>query len=633
MIRAALLFPLLLVVFAPTAAAAADAQSLLQLNDYVGVDYPEAVADGSVINAAEYAEMKEFSARVLDLLREMDADASLLDQALRVQTLISELADPPAVLAATNTLRDGILAAYPLALVPLSAPDLRRAATLYDSQCAACHGASGHGDGPAAAGLEPAPTDFHDRSRAMQRSLYGLYSTITLGVEGTAMSSFSQLSDSDRWALAFHVGGFAVSADERAAPPPAIDSAAVLPDLRALASTTPAELGARLGDDAAAYAMSVRRHPQRLFTSMGSPLAVAREKTALAVYAFAGGDRAAAYTAALAAYLDGFELIESGLSAVDDELMHRVEADMFAMRDIINDDTATLADVETGAARVVAGLQEAGRALEESELSAGVVFTSSLVILLREGLEAILIVAAFAAFLIKTGRREALTYLHAGWLSALALGVVTWAVSTWLLTISGATREITEGLTALLAAVILFYVGFWLHGKLQAQRWHEFLQSHVGKALESGTLWTLMLVSFLAVYREVFETVLFYQALWAQTGGAGQSMILGGAVTATLLLTVIAWLVFRLGMRLPLNQFFAASAAVMIVLAVIFAGKGVAALQEAGALPSAPSPFLPRIEMLGIYPNWQSIGLQIALSLLAVSLLWRGRRAAPSASA
>jgi high-affinity iron transporter len=170
-----------------------------------------------------------------------------------------------------------------------------------------------------------------------------------------------------------------------------------------------------------------------------------------------------------------------------------------------------------------------------------------------------------------------------------------------------------------------------MHSKLNARRWNEFLREHVGKALAGGTLWTLTLVSFVAVYREVFETVLFYQALSAQTGTTGQVMVFAGAGAAAVLLVFCAWLIFKLGVRLPLKQFFGASAAIMIVLAVIFAGKGVAALQEAGRLPTDMIAFLPRIELLGIYPNWESLGVQLAMVAVAVALVLRNNRAPRSA--
>lgn len=621
---AALLFAALLPAWA-----AADPQTLLQLTDYVAVDYPEAVADGAVVNTAEYAEMREFGARIVALARQLEPGGAVTETAEQLAALIEARGSAEQITAAARTLRERVLAEHPVVLTPAAPPDLDRAAVLYQQVCASCHGPAGRGDGPLAAGLDPPPTDFQDHARAGQRSLYGLYNTITLGVEGTAMTSFPQLPDAERWALAFHVGGLAATEQELATGALLARDEGPL-DLRTVTSSTPREIEREFGPDAAALAFYLRRHPQTLFASRGSPFDIAREKIELAVATFRAGDRAAANAAALSAYLDGFELAEGGLSAVDAGLTRRVEADMFAMRETVGDDTATLRDVEQQAAAVLAGLAEAERLLEETALTPAVVFTTALVILLREGLEAILILAAIAAFMIKTGRRDALIYLHAGWAGALGLGVVTWAVSTWLLGIGGATRELTEGLTALFAALVLFYVGFWMHSKLSARRWQTFVRERVGKALEGGTLWTLALVSFVAVYREVFETVLFYQALWVQTGNTGQAMVFAGAAVAALLLIMSAWLIFKLGVRLPLRQFFGASAAVMIVLSVIFAGKGVAALQEAGMLPSDAIAYLPRIDVLGIYPNWQSLGLQLAVIALAIALVLYNNRGAPA---
>ena len=123
-------------------------------------------------------------------------------------------------------------------------------------------------------------------------------------------------------------------------------------------------------------------------------------------------------------------------------------------------------------------------------------------LLLREGLEAILLLAAIIAFVSKTGRRDALPWVHAGWIAAFVLGGLTWVVATWFIGISGANREMTEGITALVAAVMLLYVGYWLHGHSQAKAWSRFLKEKVDSALERKTLWALASVSFLAVYRE-----------------------------------------------------------------------------------------------------------------------------------
>src|SRR5690606_33812801 len=252
-------------------------------------------------------------------------------------------------------------------------------------------------------------------------------------------------------------------------------------------------------------------------------------------------------------------------------------------------------------------------------LSPTMSFTSSFIILLREGLEAILVLAAITAFLVKTERRDSLPYVHAGWVAALLLAIATWAVAAYVIDISGAGRELTEGFTALLAAGILFYVGFWLHNKTHARRWKQFIEEKVRGALGSRTLWALAAVSFVAVYREVFETVLFYQALWMQSGPEGQRFVVTGFVVAAAALVVLAWLIFRFSVRLPLRLFFGVTAVLLYLLAIVFAGNGIAALQEAGKLPVDPVNF-PRIDLLGIHPTLQSLTLQAAL--LGFAILW-----------
>ena len=104
---------------------------------------------------------------------------------------------------------------------------------------------------------------------------------------------------------------------------------------------------------------------------------------------------------------------------------------------------------------------------------------------------AALVVAAIVAFLIKANRRDALVWVHAGWITALALGAITWAVASYVITVSGAHREITEGVTGLIAAVMLVYVGYWLHSKSNARAWQSFIKDQVTSALGKRTLWAM----------------------------------------------------------------------------------------------------------------------------------------------
>ncbi|MGH8630011.1 MAG: FTR1 family iron permease, partial [Burkholderiales bacterium] len=269
---------------------------------------------------------------------------------------------------------------------------------------------------------------------------------------------------------------------------------------------------------------------------------------------------------------------------------------------------------------------DAQRALSGTALSGGAAFTSSLIILLREGLEAILVLAAMVAFLIRAGRRDALLYVHSGWIAALVAGIATWVLSEYAFAISGATREVTEGAATLAAAAILFYVGFWMHRNASMTRWSRYLHGKLQSALSRQALWTLCVIAFLAVYREVFETILFYQALWLQVTAQAHFAVFAGGAIAVVLLVVSVWLIARSGMRLPMRQFFLASAALMVILAIVFAGRGVGSLQEAGRIPVRPLN-IPGIEYLGIHPTVQAAGLQLLLLVLALGLVIHERRA------
>jgi high-affinity iron transporter len=150
----------------------------------------------------------------------------------------------------------------------------------------------------------------------------------------------------------------------------------------------------------------------------------------------------------------------------------------------------------------------------------------------------------------------------------------------------------------------------------------------VGGALSSGTVWTLATISFLAVYREIFETVLFYQALAAQAGSDGHAALVAGVVAGFAALLAVTWAILRWSARLPLGLFFTGSAILLAFLAIVFTGQGIAALQEAAWVESDAMGSL-RIPMLGIFPTLQSLGAQLAVAILIVAgLTWARRKSA-----
>ena len=229
---------------------------------------------------------------------------------------------------------------------------------------------------------------------------------------------------------------------------------------------------------------------------------------------------------------------------------------------------------------------------------------------------------AMIAFLRKAERTEVLPFVHGGWLSALGAGALTWVAATYLIGVSGAGRELVEGFGSLFAVLVLLSVGIWMHGKSQAGEWQRYIRKTMQHALSRRSAWFLFGLAFLVVYREVFETILFFAALWSQ---GHTDAILAGAAAAIVLLALIAWAMLRYSRRLPIGTFFAYSSVLIGILAVVLAGKGISGLQEAGLLGITPLPNLPRIPILGIAPALEPVAAQIlTLALIALGY-WRNR--------
>lgn len=605
---------------------ATDSQALLHALDYLAVDYPNVVKNGEIVDRAEYAEQQEFAQQVITLIDKLPARAQkgeLMQSARGLHDAIQQRAPGEAVQAQCRSLAAAVIGAYQVSVAPRSIPSSAVAATLYQQHCAACHGESGHGDGPRAAGLTPPAINFHDRARQGERSIYSLYSSITLGIDGTAMQPYTQLSEMDRWALAFYVSDFFATDAERRRGEQLWRQGRyhdLYTNLEQLTQAMPTAVAAQHGEDSVAVLAYLRAQPQQVVSGHASPLDIARQKLNESLAAYQAGDGVRAYDLAVAAYLEGFELAEAGLTTADAEQKRAVETAMMQYRHAIKQ-RAPRAEIESRVAALQAMLNDAAAILSASTNASPVVnFVSALVILLREGLEAFLVLAAMVAFLIKTDRRDALIYVHVGWLGAIVAGLLTWIAAKSLISFTSADREVMEGAVALIAAVMLLYVGYWLHDHSHAQRWKQFVHTRITNTLSKGALWGLSFVSFIAVYREVAETVLFYEALWMQAGDTGHNALIAGIATAAILLLASAWLMFHLSVRLPLQLFFRMNAAILVVLAVVFAGKGVAALQEAGKLPANPINF-PEIDLLGIHPSAEGVGLQLVMVTLTLAWL------------
>ena len=615
---------LLVAILAASVATANDPvemRQLMQLAEYIGVDYSEAVAEGAVINDDEYREMEEFSQLILTRAESLTGtNADRIQQtATDLVAAINDKQSIATVQSKTRELRQLLLTLSPQLSLPAELISSSAIKPLFAENCASCHGDIGNGDGPLASGLNPAPTDFTDRERAMNRSLLGLYDAISDGIEGTAMPGFGQFTDQQRWSLAFYVGGLAFAGT----PTDNEDTLSGIALTDWINHNPNTLISQQPGSTVAAIAQ-LRTQPQALFSEPSNPLALSRARLEAAKDAYHQGSLDLAQKLAVSAYLDGFELVENSLDARDVALRREIETSLLDFRQVIATPGQGPA-VDQALAAAFEQLARAEAALTEDSLSSATLFGISFVILLREGLEALLVIIALTTVLLRTQRRDALTYVHLGWITALVAGAATWLAAQTLINISGASREIMEGAAALLAAIVLFWVGFWMHSKTSAAQWQAYIKRSIQHNLKAGTLWGIAGLAFLAVYREVFETVLFYQSLLTQAASTQYGSILGGFFSGAVLLALLAWLMVRYSVRLPIGRFFSVTTYLLLALSFVLMGKAIAALQEAAIIGISPLPVRIEFDWLGIHATWQGVLAQSLIVILSAVLMIRMR--------
>ncbi|WP_460119790.1 FTR1 family protein [Pseudomonas sp. S2_C03] len=588
------------------------APQALHLLDYIGADYPQSVEAGNVINESEYREQLEFAKVLQGLVAAMPdkpEKGGLEQDVSALQSAIAARQDGAEVARQSRQLGAKLAVAYEVSQAPIITPDPTRGAPLYAQHCSVCHGDAGAGDGPAGVGLTPPPANLRDAERLDRLSLYAIYNTLGMGVEGTDMPAFAdQLDDRQRWDLATYIAGF--SADPTA---PASEKTY---DIAELARQTPAEVLAAEGPQAAASFRTQRAQPSQVKRGPGQLLDYTATTLDKSLAAYRTGDHDQAYDLSVAAYLEGFELVESSLDNVDANVRKDTEKSLMAYRQSLQDGLP-MAEVQQRLDAAKAKLKDSAGLLGGDGLSWSLSYISGLLILLREGLEAILVLAAILAFLRNTGQQSAVRSVNAGWGLALLAGLGTWALAAYVIDVSGSQRELLEGATALFAAVMVLWLGVWMHDRRHAAAWQDYIKSSL---VGGGGRFGFATLAFFSVYRELFEVILFYETLWLQAGPAGHNAVLAGGATALVLLVGLAWVILRGSARLPLALFFSINAALLCALSVVFAGHGVKALQEAGIFGTRPVPFF-EFDWLGIHADAYSLSAQ-AVAIIAIVLLY-----------
>jgi len=613
------------------------AKKLVALLDYLGSDYKNAVKDGKVLSADEYGEMQEFAKRGLELfsqLKETDkADKAGVEAAVKLLAdHVAQKADPKIVAELAKSTKDKIIKAYNIVPYPRRLPAFADGQKIYTENCAQCHGATGKGDGSGRESMNPKtplPANFTDPDRIGGLSPFKAFNTASFGIEGTAMASFAVLSEEQRWQVAFYVFSLRFSAEDvknGAALVQAKKLPAELQTAATLATNSDAALLEQLKsyakDETEAREMLAYLRRGVLETRSGDPLAIARGLLREAIALYAKGEKEKAYQKSVEAYLDGYELSEPTLIAKDAAFGRALENQFTQLRNAIKQGES-VEEVQKRHLEIEVKLDQADEIFARDDSFSGYyAFANSALIILREGLEAALILAAILAMLRVMGATDVIRYIHLGWILALVAGGLTWLATETVLTLSGRHRESMEGFISVFAAIALFYVGYWLHTRSEARKWREFIEDKVRAGISTRRIFGLTGISFFAVYREAFEVVLFYQALWMQNEN-NHGPVLWGLAAGLILLMLATFAILKLGLKLPLKYFFGATGTLLYIVAFIFAGNGIKELQASQWLPTTPLRAPEAIPLLGVYPTVETLAAQgLMLCAFVASSFW-----------
>ncbi|AGA80651.1 high-affinity Fe2+/Pb2+ permease [Echinicola vietnamensis DSM 17526] len=621
----------LLCIFPYNAMASQDDSNLrtsIHLLDYISRDYTAAVQNGEVIDEGEFAEMQEFSDKVYVLIEEsklpQDDKLRMLSQLKELGKQIEKKAPHQSIYNLAQQTRQDIIKTTGLKTAPLIWPDLKNGKSLYVQNCTSCHGVNGAGDGKLAAGLKPAPTNFLNDTLMQEISSFQAYNTIKLGVEGTAMQSFATLSDKEIWDLAFYIKAlrFTPQADKNSELQQKFDRANNTVNLEEVATLSDVELVKRLSNNDSAdkeLLLTALRTQSPGDNAQKYSLDKARNYLKSALQNYTSGSYSSAREDALAAYLEGIEPSEARLKANAPAFTARLEQQMFKIREVI-ENKGDKAQVEKEIDNGLAMLGQAEELMQDKKLNYWLSFALSASIMLREGLEAFLILALILALIRSSGLKKAIPWVHGGWITAILLGVAGWFFSDWVIGISGKNREIMEGMISLVAVIVLAFVGFWLHDHSHAKKWKKFIEEKIGKQLKKDKMFGIAFFSFMVVFREAFESILFLQAISLETQPAHQSSIGLGVLAAFVMISLFAVLFVRYSKKIPVRQLFRYSAWAITLLALILIGKGVHSIQEAGWLSVTGFPVSVSVDLLGIYPTIETVAAQVALLVLMLLL-------------
>jgi high-affinity iron transporter len=628
-----------------------------RLSAIVGVaveEYSKGVdANGKIIASSELDEVTDFLKDAKDVANRLtSANAPSVRLVLDSLMAAAQRRVTPAELARIHSKFVAALGVEGALDLPTRAVNLAAGKTIFEKDCIQCHGPRGAGDGPLAKTIHPPPEAIGSASTMNGVSPALVYRVMSVGVAGTPMPAWAgTLSPDERWAVVAYVNSLRASDAERAAgatlltshcagctsasPPELMRFAwqAEHSDSQLVAAITSGDAATGFRDGGRLSAIETR---QTVAALRAAPL-VAAPANAVADETLSPSDAARhvvrlvddALTAARAshqadagdlafdAYI-AFEPLEGPARMRNPGLVADMERHFADFKGALK--AGDLGAAETVRTKIEQGMPAILELSTPTSTTWGVFF-ESFVIIVREGFEAILVLGAIVAFLIKTGNRARLRDIWWGAGVGIAASVVLAVALSTILKHVPASQDTIEGVTMLIAVIVLFSVSYWLLSKVEAAKWQKFIRDKVNAALSNGGMFALAFVAFLAVFREGAETALFYQALFTRGGDIVMPVSLG-LISGSATLAVIFTLFWRFGLRIPLRPFFAVTSALLYYMALVFAGSGIKELQEANVLPRTLIPGFPHIDLIGLYPTVETLMAQAVLIVLLLFALW-----------
>jgi high-affinity iron transporter len=338
---------------------------------------------------------------------------------------------------------------------------------------------------------------------------------------------------------------------------------------------------------------------------------------------YSAGDAQGALAASRSAYLDSYENVELPLRPIDPDFTLEMEIKFAELRNLIQAG-APYSQVEGKVVEIRRGLDESERLVSGTGvLAPTIAFSTSFSIIFREGLESALIIGAILTYLEASRNERFKKHVYYGIVLAFAATAITWYVAHYLIQISGASRELIEAIAGVSAVAVLFWVSFWILNKVETKKWIEFVKAKVWKATATGSVMVFVMLSFFTVYREGFETVLFYQAMLSFAKYM-EWYVAAGLVAGLAVILAVAFVVRKFGKKLPLRVLFGLTMGIGAYMSIAFMGNAIREFQEVGYISTTHMiGTIPRLDinlatMTGIHPTLETVAAQLVL--LAVYL-------------